>query len=245
MRENNLETHKDARREAYEKILMEESEENRLPDAVFLSSGGIKKTKDEKFKTLSYSDYDYHGFVSGGKARVISGAELAKTFPELKIVTTSVVEPDYPSHASVMAAELKERGIPEDQIILEEKSIDTITELVEAVKMAARENWKNIAFISNGYHLPRFRETFNRLESLMEKGEDPEFNEAFEKFQKEKGSVGFISAEHILESTSNHYKNLFEKVEKLEAYSKRLEAEKKGLEDLRSGRYRRFKNPNK
>ncbi len=198
MRENNLETPKDAKREAYEKILTEESEENKLPEAIFLSSGGIKKTKDEKFKTLAYSDLDYHGFVSGGKARVLSGAELAKSFPEIKIVTTSVIEPDYPSHASVMADELKERGVPEDQIILEERSIDTLTELVEAIKIAVREDWKNIAFISNGYHLPRFKEMFNRLESLIEKGEDQEFDEALEKFQKEKGIVGFISAEKIL-----------------------------------------------
>lgn len=228
------------KRELYQNILNKESNQKELPEAIFVLSGGIKEDKDGEFKTLSYSEKDVHGFVTGGKARVISAAELAKIFPEIKVVTTSAIEPDYPSHARVMANELLKREVPEDQIILEEKSIDTLTEFMEMIKISVREKWKRITIITNDYHIPRAKEMFQQIESLV-KGEDPEFDAALIKFKEANTKINFISAEEILETINPHFKTLIEKVKQTEEYTKRLEAEERGLEDLKSGKYKRFK----
>ncbi len=228
------------KRELYQNILNKESNQKELPEAIFVLSGGIKKSEEGKFKTLSYSEKDVHGFVTGGKARVISAAELAKTFPEIKLVTTSAVEPNYPSHARIMANELLKLEVPKDQIILEEKSIDTLTQFMEMVKISVQEKWKRIIILTNDYHIPRAKEMFQQIESLV-KGEDSEFDAALIKFKEANTEINFMSAEEILETTDPHFKTLIEKVRQTEEYKKRLEAEEKGLKDLRSGEYKRFK----
>jgi len=236
----NSENNPENKKEIYQAILNKETNRKELPEAVFILSGGIKKTGEGKFKTLSYSDEDVHGFVTGGKARVVGAAELAKVFPEMKMVTTSAIEPDFPSHARVMADELIKRETPEDQVILEEKSIDTITELMEMIKMSVRENWKKITILTSDYHIPRTKEMFRQLGSLV-KDEDPEFDAALIKFKEANIEINFVSAEEILETTGHHFKSLIDKVRLTEGYKKRLEAEERGLEDLKSGRYKRFK----
>jgi uncharacterized SAM-binding protein YcdF (DUF218 family) len=81
-------------------------------------------------------------------------------FSELRFVTTSRVESDAPSHASVMQQELIKKGVDPTHILLEEKSISTATELVEMLKMAVANDWSRLSVITSDYHLPRTQAMF-------------------------------------------------------------------------------------
>lgn len=191
---------------------------------------------------MSYKDVDLHGFVTGGKARVFAAAEIAKMFPELTIVTTSMEKSDRPSHASVQAAELEQRGVPPEQILREEISVNTATELTELVKLAVAHQWTRIAAITSDYHIPRCQAMWEMLDSIITY-EDPEFREALVKFNDNGGQLSFVAAESILERVSSKYARLFEEVRKSDSFVGRLDAEARGLQDLRDGKYKIWSKP--
>lgn len=120
--------------EAYEKIV------GGKPDAIFILSGGIVQTDKGRSKSTAYPEHDYLGFTGGGKARVVAAAELAQFFPDSKIIANSyVTTPDdkVEPHARVYKEELLRLGVQEDRILIQENSFNTITEIIEMVKLAA------------------------------------------------------------------------------------------------------------
>lgn len=215
------------------------------PDAVFVLSGGIipqegAERNREPYKTTAYSDLDNKGFLGGGKARVIAAAEASELFPDATIVATSLIpkerEMGLPTHAEVIAEELALRGVAKKRIFKEEKSLNTITELIEMVKLAVMKNWQHVGVISNDYHLSRLKEMFARLADLADSA-DAEFASAYPMFQERKITTTFVAAEDILPLRSTHYVKLIEDAKKSEAYQNRVEAEAQGLKDLQEGKY--------
>ena len=183
---------------------------------------------------------DDHGFVTGGKAGSVAAAKIAELFPDITFVTTSRRSLQEPTHAKTMADEMVRFGANEQQIILEENSWDTFSEMAEAIELARENGWSRIAFITNDYHIPRAKMFFARMlelardnEQLIEKIKD--FNNS--------AQVSFISAETVLENISGHYKHLISQARITEAYQQRLDAEKRGIEALQSGNYRVGKDP--
>lgn len=227
-----------------EKLLVEDIS-GQLPEVVFIASGGIKKVPNADkpdgigYRSLSYdeNDLDVHGFVTGGKMRVIAGAEIAKKYPNIILVTTSKVEEDAPSHAKVMASELEKLGVPVDQIMLEECSDNTASELIEMVKLAVTNNWTRLGFITSDYHVPRVQVLFDHLEEIAG-GQDKEFLQVFEEFKKRRIEVNFIKAEKLLEIIDPKYQDFFAEVRKSDAYQQRLDAEARGVLDIIGGKYR-------
>lgn len=221
-----------------------------IPQALFVLSGGIvadtrERTDnpgDDGYKTLSYQDLDAHGLVTGGKARVVAAAEIAKLFPDLPLVTTSRYEADKPTHAAVMAQELEQRSVPSEQIIKEEQSVNTVTELTELVKMAVRNEWKRVEAITSDYHIARCAKMFEALDTIVNY-DDPEFFEALAKFRESGSRLAFIAAEEVLEKVSSKYSQLFEQVRQTDAFKGRVAAEEKGIRDLQEGRYKIYNAP--
>ncbi len=223
-----------------------------VPDAIIILSGGIIPSNQAKrdgrpaFKSPSYSE-EYvltdpvtNGeirLITGGKARIISAAELARVFPNTIIVTTSAVDSNEPTHAAVMERELVDLGVLPNRILKEEVSWDTFSEMAEMVKMADSKGWWRLAVITNGYHVPRAQEMFNQAPSLISEEVDPDFHNALDRIEKGL-KVVFVSAEDILPLRHRSYQIVIEAVKSSQPYSKRLEAEAKGLSDLNAGRYR-------
>jgi hypothetical protein len=193
------------------------------PDAIFVLSGGIVRTIHGGFRSTSYRDLDFHGFCTAGKTRVIAAAQLGRVHQKAVLVTTSRVEPDFPSHASVMATELIRYGIPLGRILLEEQSVNTQTELIEMVKLATRNRWGHIAVLTNAYHLARVRAMIELFSGLCE--------------SKWPQTVVLVAAENVLRLRSPHYTRLIAAAESTEAFRGRIEAEKRGLRQLREGTY--------
>lgn len=226
-------------KECIKSVICQETESGRMPESIFVLSGGIIR-KDDEYKSPSYSETDDHGLITGGKARSIAAAKISEIFPDINFVTTSRRLKEEPTHASVVAAEMERFGAKQENIILEENSWDTYSEMIEMIKMAQREGWSRVAIVTNDYHVPRAKEFFIQLEKLSE--QDKETMESISKF-KQQVEVSFIPAEKILESTSGHYKNLISKVRESDNYKDRLAAEQRGIEALRSGDYQLGKDP--
>jgi len=210
-----------------------------VPDALIIESGGIKpivKGNKIRYKTTSYVDEAPSGTL-GGNARIIAGVEIAQNFPDIKVVTAAKDEINSETHAKVMAEELIRRGVSKDRVLLEEKSITTLTELVEAVKLTAEKNWNHVAILTNDYHLARNYEMFLRIKTLADPT-DKEFFNAWEKVVKNNVKFTFVGAETILPLRSPRYSSLLQKVEETEAFKRRLVFEARGVQALEKGDYK-------
>jgi hypothetical protein len=212
--------------------------------AIFILSMSERETNvdgiDKKYRPDSYSDLDNKGFMGGGHANVIAAAELGHYFPDVKLIATSAPEKSEKSLAVIYAEELKKLGIPEEQIKLEEKSTNTLTEIIEMVKIAKNNNWESIAVLTNENQIERASEMFNHLLELANRLNlvDGEFSNAWEYFGKgEKLQVKFLSAEEILPMRDERYKKIIEAMRNSAAYKNRVEAEKIGAQQIREGTY--------
>jgi hypothetical protein len=212
------------------------------PDAVVILSADIVEAPDRKigYKSGSYADLDVRDLLSGAKARVIAGAEASKYFQDAEIVTDTRdrdLSRGRPTHAAVYADELQRLGVDASRIVMEEESINTIEELVETVKMSEQRNWREIALISNDYHVPRIREMYNRLDELADP-KDIDFWNAYTSFQIGTRSLQVVSAEDILPVRNPRYARLIQEVHALPEYAARVRAEQQGIEDLKNRTYR-------
>lgn len=217
------------------------------PDAIFVISGDIVPNsiegREDEFRSPGYADLDYRDLITGGRARVIASSELARCFPAANIITTSYAlgKEDRPTHASVMARELRELGIEDGRIILEEKSYNTLTELQEMVQLIFQNKWKSVAVVTSDYHIPRMELLFEKLKELSSEKERDHLSEKVDEALRYINELGvviqFVSAEDILPIRSSHYAGLISKVRETDAYKLRVQMEQKGVEQLKEGTY--------
>jgi hypothetical protein len=214
---------------------------NGEPDAIFVLNGEVVKKPNNirrPFQSTSFASSDNFGML-GGKARVIAAAEVGKYFSHTKIVATShSLNPERskePTLAQVMANELEHYGIPENQIVLEEKSTSTLTTIVEMIKLAKENNWVHLGIISNDYHLPRVQAMYKHIQELI--NDDDALKEALQFCHQNDLSISFIAAEDILPHKSTHYIELIRQVQQSQEYLKRIESEKIGLEKIEGHAY--------
>lgn len=200
------------------------------------------------YRSLAYSDLSEHGMVTGGRTRVIAGAEVAKIFPEIPVVTDSFnrFDSNEPTMASVITHELGKRGVNPDRIIQQTKSFSTITQLVETVRLAQELDLKRLAIITNDYHLPRVGAMWERLNTIEIKDPDgsvdtdrtDEFRERVDAFSKAERRVAFVGAESIMRVMHPRYGEYIERVQASDEYQKTVADEARGVRDLQVGTYR-------
>jgi uncharacterized SAM-binding protein YcdF (DUF218 family) len=196
------------------------------PQAIIILTGGTIMDQNGEYHSTSYSDGDAFGTL-GGYARVEAASILALKYPDALLVTTGMGSGDgvAPSHAKVMENELIALGIPERRIILEEKSTNSKSGLLEILILAERYRWERIIVISSEYHVPRVHAMWEMINSSVK--------------------ADFIAAEDILQSSQPEFGKIFEELKKTPAYIKRLESEAHGLKALRSGTYESAKTEDK
>ncbi len=199
-------------------------------------------TQKTIFRPDTYSNLDNKGFMGGGHASCIAAAELWQFVPEVSLVTTSAPEKDpTQSLAKIYADELMRNGVGRAAIQLEERSTNLLTELVEMVKIACRQNWKGVAVLTNENQLDRARAMMDNLGTLAERFglNDKEFLEAWAHFAVNRSlETIYISAEEVLLTRDyQHYFPLVDTMRKSEAYKKRVESETRGAAMVRDGSY--------
>jgi len=194
------------------------------PDVIIVLSGGTVAEKDQKtgttvYRSTMYSEADAFGTL-GGIARVEAAVLLAKKYPHAYVITTSQNKLGGKSHACIEADELIARGVPGERIILEEKSVNTKTQICESLVIARTRNFNRVLFVSNEYHIPR-------VHAFVEYTEEP--------FP---GKVGYQGAESVLIEHNPAFAAEFELLKKSESYQRRLLAEAQGVEAIKNGSYK-------
>jgi len=99
-----------------------------------------------------------------GFFRFHKAVELYKDGLVSKIVFSgNVIDKDYGSYPfEVVKPYIMEEGIPEDDLIHEDKSLHTRQQAVEIVKMATERGWKKLALVASPEHQYRAYMTFLR-----------------------------------------------------------------------------------
>lgn len=233
---------------------MERLFQNQTPDAITVFSADIVEvpTKTNRgYKSASYKDLDALQLLSGAKARVIATAEAAKHFPNATIVTnTRDRDPSRgrPTHARIYAEELQDLGVSVSRIEKQEGSINTVTELIETIKLASSRGWRTVAIISNEYQLPRIQEMYDHFPQLAKdlwyEDDDSgfaEFADAFQRFSSSGGKIVLVKAEDVLIIRNPRYARLVEEVMNTPAYHDRVLKEDEGIRKIETGEYRREK----
>lgn len=221
------------------------------PDAVFILTGAMKDNrapgeenlKTQRYESGSFSDVDQNsGLATGGKDRMLAAAELQRTYSETTIVPMSRTRSmELPTYAAVMRTELERRGVPSESILEESDSVDTITSFKQAARFIEEHGWKQVVFLSSGWHLPRSQALFNHIENFADTEDEEGLLTRFaDKIRSGELKVQFVSSDAILSAVSEHYRSLFKKVNQDPGILSRVALENKALDQIRSGNYGKY-----
>lgn len=196
-------------------------------DAIYIFAGSIVKDDNGSWHTTKYDEGDTVGAL-GDYVRVIAGSYLAQDFPDATIVASGgkgylVIEENAPLMADVISDELVELGIDSGRIKKEIKSGSTFEQLKELVNFAKEYNFKNIAVISNRYHIPRIKLMVEKFDELSE---------------VHNLNIQFVSAEDVLiDHDAQKWEQEINQAYQSEGMKERIVLEQKGIEDIKAGKY--------
>lgn len=198
-------------------------------DVVVILGGNIRKNKDGSWRTSSFVEGEEKSI--GAHGRILAASELfkqgkAKNFIVCTGVSThlpgqpGVIDASAPTEAEIMAKELIGYGVPKENVILEDTSDSTFANVREAAKIIRERGFKNIGLLTSFWHL-------ERAMVMMES----------QRLDTEGRRVIPLSSEDILAEKSTHHAYLINKVKEKRSMQKRIEAEKRGLQAFKSGKY--------
>lgn len=215
-------------------------------EAIFVLGGGIIK-KGNTFYPTDYSHEDPFGMLGAGM-RVAAASELyfegdSNTFifcTGITAKTKAQLGNDVPSEAQVMKdkflrniegllkkKEYRDRitGLTEatPEIILEDKSTSSLTNIQEVLGIISGRGWKKVAIVSSDYHIPRVKALYEMV-LITQNITDVH--------------IDFISAEEKMKEVNREvYDGIIEKAYRSESAKKRIDNETKGLRDIKDGTY--------
>lgn len=208
----------------------------------------------------------------GGKARTLSAIELYDYFhmPILmegvdKKAFAKISDEPYDETWKDEKRLLMTHNVKENEILIGDASPTTITEIIRAIQVGAKNNWHDIVIITNRYHMPRVEKLYELLtdkktaatkmkyifaglpdnyKAMMKltvegTSQDPKLIFADDSFfgAAAKLKINFVPAEDVLSLKSPKYVALFKKAEATEFYKKRLAGEARGIAQLEGGTY--------
>ncbi|MEK7124184.1 MAG: YdcF family protein [Patescibacteria group bacterium] len=192
-------------------------------EALAVLCGESTKNPDGTWRTSRFDEGDKFGAL-GDRMRVLAASYLYRNEPQLIIALGGKGQRANDKSALpasfVMKKELQELGVPEKDIITEEKSSSTFTSLKNLKPIIAQFGLKKIVLISNRYHLPR-------VKAMLE-------------IVKEPGGIRIIlkEAEGVVISHDPKMQEEIKLAYKSKAMKKRILLEQKGVKDIYSGKYR-------
>lgn len=224
------------------------------PDAFSLLGNGVKEAGNVgRLKTGSYADTGARGDINGSHAGMVAIRRLQKEyFPESKVIANSynAATPDgrWPEerHAEVAAAELKAAGIPEGDIILQEASFSTFTELLNNIKLIEENGWKHIVIVTNGAQVGRTRVMLEHIDEqqaphlrkVIDSEEVRKWLDPFlERRKNGEVKVSVIAAEDALERMSERHARLVQDVKETPLYRESKQRQDAAIPDLETGTY--------
>ncbi len=200
-----------------------------LFDVVVVLGGNIRRTKDGRWKTTSYKEGKEKSI--GAHARTIAAAELYKLGEAKKFILstgktitlqgTNIPDPQTPSEASIMKEELVRYGIPEENIILEEKSTTTLTNAQEVAKILREHHeFKKVGILTSFWHLERSMVFFES-----------------QRLDLDGKMLIPLDADQIIAEKSARHAKLVEEMANSDTIDKRIDAEVNGIKLFKEGKY--------
>jgi uncharacterized SAM-binding protein YcdF (DUF218 family) len=200
--------------------------------AVIVLGSGIRRA-GRGYRPVTYENHDKFGMVAG-EIRVIAAVllyehDLAGTFvfsTGISERTRAALGRDVPAEAAVYSQDFLRRtrsaGRPDPVVILEDRSVNTYSNLVECIAIIREHGWERVAIVTARYHVPRVQGLWDvaRRNHPVATG------------------TTFLAAEDIV---TRYLPGIYDQVIAA-AYSsrqglKRLRNEAQGLRDLKDGRY--------
>lgn len=217
------------------------------PDAFFILTGAMRLDPIRGYVSGSFNTVDENSkratgvaAATGGNDRILAAAAMHDAFPEAVMVAMSVprdMKPGQPTYARLIADELTHMGVDTDQILLEEHSVDTITEFVEAAKIWKANEWSNVAFVLADFHIPRATALFNHIENFASEEDAPLLSEFVIAIKTGKLKVQFLSTTKVLLTRSKKYEPVFEALDKDPGMRQRIAIEENAVAQIVSGVY--------
>lgn len=219
-----------------------------VPDAFFVLSGNMRWSEAKaKYVTSSFGVGDENSaralgvaLPAGGRDRVLAMAAMHEAYPEAYLVTmTKPRDGDMPTYASLIKNELMAKGVAGERILLEEVSVDTITEYKEAARFWKEHGWSTVVFVLAEWHVPRATALFNHIEDFADTDEEKALLTEFaEAIKTGRLVVQFLDTATVLSTKSDKYKRFFEeKLANDPGMQARIAAEAKALEQIGGGMY--------
>lgn len=200
--------------------------------AIAVLGGGLVKEKG-KWRTTNFNDKGDKFGALGDRLRVVAASYLYKDNPEQIIIASGgrgqvKRGSDEPAVAIVIKKELEELGVPTNKIIKETKSKNTCAELIELQKIIKERGLKIIIIISNKYHLPRLQAMVKYCPNLAEL-----------KKMFAISKLTLKSAEDILiKHDPAAWRKIIAKAYNSAGTKERIKLEKKGVKDIKAGKYK-------
>jgi hypothetical protein len=201
-------------------------------NAIVVLGGGLVKEKG-KWRTTNFSDQGDKFGALGDRLRVVAASYLYKDNSEQIIIASGgrgqiKIGSDEPAVATIIKKELEELNVPVGKIIKEVKSKNTYDELVELQKIVKEKELKIIIIISNKYHL-------SRLEAMIMYCPELAGLKKMSAILK----LTLKSAEEILiKYDSSIWQKIITKAYKNAGMKERIKLEKKGVKDIKLGKYK-------
>lgn len=201
-------------------------------DAVIVLGTNIRKDGNI-YRPTTYDDYDQYGMLGGDMSVLAASLMCEQQVTDTFVFSTGTSEktkaifgPGVPTEAKVYSEDfmkrIKEAGLPKPTVILEDRSVNTYTNLVESFAVIREKGWSNVAIMSPRYHIPRVEQ----LVGLVTIKHPIDAN------------LAFIKAEDIVITLMpGHYEKHIEAAYNSPQAKKRQRIEQQGIDDIKNGRY--------
>ena len=195
-----------------------------MPKYLAILGGGLHHDA-EGWRTCTFAEGDNFG-PTGDFLRVLAAVFLFERDPDMYVVAVGgkgqyAQTPGAPTVASVLTDELRAAGIPQEQIVLEERSGNTYQQLLALAQLAEQSD-TTIQIISNNWHLPRIQAMLAHAPALQ---------------KSTLRDAQLVSAEDVVIQFDAGWKEKIEQVLRSPAMAKRLAIERQGVEQIKAGTY--------
>lgn len=217
------------------------------PDAFLILAGAMKYDDTTgEYITASFDTYDENSALaigvplpSGGRDRVLAAFEMHGVFPDAYLVGMSKPRDESkPTYASVVRKELLEKGVEDHRILLQDVSVDTVTELKETARIAIERGWSNVVLIVSRWQVPRAEALLNHIEDFSDKDEETLLSSFANAIKTETLLVQFLDTTTVLSAINDTYTRFFgETLASDPGMLARIRAEEESLQQIAEGTY--------
>lgn len=217
------------------------------PDAFFIFAGAMKYDEAKgEYITASFDTHDENSVLAigvalpcGGRDRVLTAFEMQRVFPEAYFVAMSKTrDGNKPTYASVTRKELLEKGVEDHRILLQDVSVDTVTELKETARIVSERGWSNVVLIVSKWQVPRAEALLNHVEDFADKDEEMLCSSFVNSIKTGTLLVQFLDTTAVLSTISDTYRRFFEATLATDpGMQARMRAEAEGVRQIAEGTY--------